>query len=110
MIRPDSSTLELVVEAANDPLLVLQVCQGKLLAARDTARMGFDEYHAAEQIQEIRAILGAVADAMRAHALSPPWPRPGRKAVNAAVKAYEQDASVAPAEPDAGTSPAWNAL
>lgn len=98
--------LELVLEAATDPLLVLQVCQGKLIAARDTARMGFDEFAAAQQIQEIRAILGAVADAMKAHALSPPFPRPGRKAINAAVKAFEQDQ--APAADD--TSPAFQAL
>jgi hypothetical protein len=107
MIRPDSSTLELVLEAANDPLLVLQVCQGKLIAARDTARIAFDEFAAAEQILEIRAILGAVADAMKAHALSPPWSRPGRKAVNAALKAYEQDQAAAGAD---DISPAWAAL
>ena len=101
MVRPDSSALELVLEAARDPLLVLQVCQGKLVAARDTARMGFDEYHAAEQIQEIRAILGAVADALKAHSLSPPFQRPSRAQIKAANAALDTDAN---------DSPAWAAL
>jgi hypothetical protein len=111
VIKPSASVLELVVAAQTDPIVVLRIAQSRLIAARDLALIDFDEYRAAEQIQETRAILGAVADALKAHALSPPWPRPSRKAVNAAVKAYEQDAADAnAASPEPSTSPAWQAL
>lgn len=109
MIRPDATALELVVEASRDPIVVLRIAQSRLIEARDLAVIDFDEYRAAERVREVSVILAAVADALKAHALSPPFPRPSRARVKAAVKALEQDA-VAPVEPATGTSPAWAAL
>jgi hypothetical protein len=106
MIRPEASALELVLEASNNPIVVLRIAQSRLIEARDLAVIDFDHYRAAEQVREVSVVLNAVADALKAHALSPPWPRPGRKAVNVAVKAFEQDANAA----DADTSPSWKAL
>ena len=70
----------------------------------------FDEYAAAEQVREIAAVLQAVADSMKAHSLTPSFPRPGRAQVKAAVAAFDKDASVAATEPADDTSPAWQAL
>ncbi len=107
MIRPDASALELVLYAATDPIVALRIAQSRLIEARDVAVIDFDEYRAAELVREVSVVLNAVADALKAHSLTPPWPRPGRKAVNAAVKAYEQDQAAAGAD---DTSPAWAAL
>jgi len=93
MLLPNATTLDLMLEAPQDPLTVLRICQARLIDARDIAIINFDEYTAAEQIREIGIVLGEVAKAMKAHALSPPFQhkRPTRKQIADAVAAIDDE-------------------
>jgi len=106
MIGPDASAIELVIEAASDPTLVLQIAQGRILAARDIIRMQFDDFAAAQHVRETSAILVAVADALKDRSMAP-VKRPGRKQVNAAKKAVEIDTAQAVLDAALGT---WEAV
>jgi hypothetical protein len=92
MIGPDATAIQLVIEAATDPIAVLRICQGRLVAAPDLAVLEFDEHKAAEGVREISAVLKAVADAMLAHSQANPYRRPGRKQIAAAKAALVEDA------------------
>jgi len=101
MLLPTATPLELMLAAPDDPIIVLMICQQRLIEARDLARINFDAYAAAEIVRETTVILSKVADALKQHSLSPPFPRPSRKQINAAVKAFDKDAE---------GSPAWQAI
>ncbi len=103
MIRPDASALELVLEAQRDPIIVLRICQSRLIEARDLATINFDEMAASLIVTEVSVILAECARALKAHALSPPFQRPSRATVKAAVTALDTDTA-------ADDSAAWAAL
>jgi len=96
-------TLRLMALAALKPNVALHgllAGDGLLEQASRFANEEFDPFEASERLRAAGHVIAAVAAAFREHSLSPAYIRPSRKRINAAVKAFEQDAG----------SPAWQEI